>query len=181
MGIAGLGQELLGLLHVVGVDVGQRVVVVGRRGGEDAPGRLALAEEERVVDGDAVGGEVEGLADLHVGQGSRGLADGDEEVARVGEERAGLEVGQAFKAGMSLSGMPSTSTNPDSRELSCCGPGGNVDEGDAGEMDGLGVPVLRVLDQDDLLALDIALQHERPGADDVLVRVAPNSSRSAGP
>ena len=55
----------------------------------------------------------------------------------------------------------------------------DVDERDARQMDGLGVPVFGVLDQDDLLTLDVALQDERPGTDDVEVRGARSSTRSA--
>src|SRR6185437_14516668 len=84
MRVAGLGQEGLGLLRVVGVDIGQRLVIEGRRGREDAPRWLALAIEEGVVDGLSVRGEVQRLTDLELGQRPRGRTDRDEEVAGVG-------------------------------------------------------------------------------------------------
>ena len=81
---------------------------------------------------------------------------------------------------MSLSGMPSTSHQPRLERLSCCGPLGNVDECDAREVDGLGVPVAGILDQDDLLALGVALQDERAGADHIFVRVRRARTRRQG-
>lgn len=65
--LTGLGQECLGLGRIVLVGTGQRLVVEGTVLAEEAVHRFALAAVHLLVEFVAVGGEVQGLADLQVG------------------------------------------------------------------------------------------------------------------
>ena len=163
VGVAGLGEQLLGLRGVVGVEVVELVVVRHVALGERLPQRLAVAEVGDVDERLAVDGVADGLAHERVVERLDGVVD-VEHAHRQHLERQHREAG-------ALDGVDLRGGQADDVEL----PGLQPGRGDGGvrrrlehepvQEDVIGVPERRVLRQVGVGVRHVLVEHELPGPD----------------